>query len=104
MNTTLNVLLAKRSELMAELARVEEAIANFADAKPVEIETHKNLRNTSGVTLLPEEADRYMMVFNDWEMTTPADKSSHGGWVLKSAIAEYKHQYPNWQEILRVLE
>lgn len=100
----LNQLIARRAELLVELARVEEAIANFASAMPVEIETVKNLRNTAGVTWLPEEAGRYVMVYADEALTVPAEKSSHSGWVSKSALAEYKRQYPDWQERMRVLE
>lgn len=100
----LNLLQARRAVLLAELRSVEEAIKNFADASPVEIMTGKNLRNTSGVTWLPEEADRYMMVFADEAMTVPAEKSSHGGYVSKSALAEYKRQHPDWQEHFRVID
>lgn len=96
--------MAQRAELLAELERVESAIKNFADASPVEIETGKNLRNTAGVTWLPEEVDRYMMVFADEAMTQPAEKSSHGGFVSKAALAEYRRQYPNWKDFFRVIE
>lgn len=104
MNGTLNQLQAKRAELLAELARVEEAIKSFADATPVQIETTKNLRNSAGVTWIPEDADRLMVVYTDEALTTPADKSDHGGWVSKAALAAYKLEYPYWEDILRVLE
>lgn len=104
MNDTLNQLQAKRAELLVELARVEEVIKNFADSSPVQIETSKNLRNSQGVTWLPEESDRWMMVYADEALTVPADKSSHNCWVSKAALAAYKLQYPNWKEIFRVVE
>ena len=104
MNVSLNSILAERATLIARLAQLEDVIANIADATPVEIETTKNLRNSAGVTWIPEDADRLMVVYADEALTTPADKSDHGGWVSKVALAAYKLEYPHWQEILRVLE
>lgn len=104
MNVSLNMLQAERSRLLSELARIEEVIKSFADASPVQIETSKNLRNSQGVTWLPEESDRWMMVYADEALTVPADKSSHNGWVSKATLADYKLEYPHWQENFRVVE
>jgi len=94
----LNQLIARRAELLAELERIEEAIANFADASSVEIQTHRNLRNTSGITINPAEADGYMVVYADAELIIPANESSHGGYVSRAAWAQYKLQNPDHKD------
>jgi len=94
----LNQLIARRAELLAELERVKKAIEAFADASPVEIQTHRNLRNTGGVTVNPSDSDRYMVVYSDAGLTSPASESSHGGYVSKAAWAQYKLQNPDHKD------
>ena len=90
----LQELVARLAELTAELARVEAAIKAFSSVEPVKIWTWKNLRNTSCVTTQLEKADRLLMVFSDKSLTTPADESAKGGWVLRSAWEQYKLAHP----------
>jgi hypothetical protein len=110
----LQELIARRSELQAELKCVGEAIAAFADASPVKIGTRRNLRNTRRVTTDPEWAREWaaeeptepglLLVFADSNLSTPADQFNHEGWVVRSAWAQFQMDYPDmigddiWEE------
>jgi len=76
---------------------VEATIAAFASSKPVEIWTRKNLRNTGWVTTRLDRGaeDGLLMVFSDSTLSTPADESAHGGWVVRSAWEQYKLAFPD---------
>ncbi|MFH1896334.1 MAG: hypothetical protein ABH814_02590 [bacterium] len=100
MNFSLNELMAKRAELRAELAQVEAAITAFADASAVRIRTHKNIRNTGGVTTNPAYADECLMVYFDQELTVPADKSDHEGFVVRAAWEQFKLENPDYYDFI----
>jgi hypothetical protein len=93
--TSLQELLARKASLEAELARVNEAITAFGDATPVSIRTRRNLRNTWGVTTNPDRADEALMIFATRELAVPASKSSHDGYVLRSAWEAFKAENPD---------
>lgn len=96
----LQELIARKGQLEADLAHVNAAIEAFGDSSVVEIQTHKNLRNTWGVTVNPDAADEMLMVFADQEFSRPADKSSHGGYVVRSAWEQFKLDNPDEAEYI----
>jgi hypothetical protein len=100
MGESLQDLQAKRASLRKQLEEVEEAIRSFGDATPVEVGTHKNLRNTPCVSTDYSAPDGYMIVFADKEMTKPADKADHGGWVSKHAWAQFQKDHPDCMDLI----
>ena len=103
---TLQELIARKSELLAELTQVEAAIAAAGDSSPVRIRTWKNIRNTVGVATHPDDVKEWgdLMVFSDESLSHPADNSSHEGWVVKEEWERFKLQNPGMLEGLDIEE
>lgn len=102
---TLQQLIARRSELKAELERIEQAIASFSDATPVKIGTRRNLRNTGWLSIYPQDVrEGEMLVFSDSSLTVPADRSDQGGWVIRSAWATFQLEHPEMIEFSAICE
>lgn len=77
-NVNVSQLLARRVELLAELANLNAAI-EAASTKVHEVETHKNIRNTYPLTVNPKSSG--VMVFADVALTRPVREGSHSGYV-----------------------
>jgi hypothetical protein len=95
MAPSLQDLIVRRSGLKAELARVEAAIASFADASPVFITTRRNIRNTPWLTTDPARADDCLVVFCDETLTVSANERQQEGFVVRAAWEQFKLLHPD---------
>lgn len=95
---SLQELQARKSQLLAELAAVEEAITASGDSGVVQIRTWKNIRNTPFLTVSTPEYQGDLMVFADQALSIPADIRDHEGWVTKSDLASFRLIHPNMGE------
>lgn len=76
-------LLARRAELLAELEKINASLeALSSPTEPVKIGTLKNLRN-SGVLA-------YAGVYSDKGLSRPQEVSAHEGWISNEALATLK--------------
>lgn len=104
MAQSLQELIARRSELLAELERVKAAIAAFADGTPVEVSTRRNIRNTGGITNDPSRANEMLVVFADMSLTTPASSAAQSGWVVRAAWEAFKLENPDHRDWIWEIE
>ena len=78
MEVNVSKLLARRVELLAEVARLDAAI-KAASAGVYEVETHRNIRNTFPLTVDPRASG--VLVFADEGLTRLAREQAHSGFV-----------------------
>lgn len=104
----LSELLARRTELIAELSEIDKAISAMKNPAAVwEIDTHRNIRNTYGTTTDADVERKYgdfVLVFADRDLTTPADSSAHGGYISGEAVARLRQNGLIDDDMIRVRE
>ena len=85
-------LLARRAELLDELARLDEALKAFGPVRGVHIRTRRNLRNTGQLTTDAEYAQRsgMILVFSDEAMTTVCHEAGSEGYVAPEDAARIR--------------
>ncbi len=88
--TTLQQLLTQRAELLEELNLLNQAIEAFADASPVEIRTHRKIKNTPYVVVGTYNSGGCLVIFSDQELTTFASEHSSHGYVSKAAWTQFQ--------------
>lgn len=84
-------LYAERASLLARLGEIEKALTQY-DGPAVKISTHRNIRNSGGITTAPALARNLglVLVFADEALTRVADPADHGGWVCGEDAAELR--------------
>ncbi len=94
MNVNVNDLLSERAQLLKRLEEIESALKTFQGgaAEAVGIRTHKNIRNTAWLETDPDRVKEYggVLVYEDEELTTPADESAHEGYISGADAAWIK--------------
>ena len=86
MATFLNVadLLTERAKLLARVEEINRALEALkaGATRAVRIRTHRNVRNTAGLTTNPDSVDnRTVLVFADESLTVRGDPGDHGGYI-----------------------
>lgn len=85
-------LVEERAGLLARIEQINEALALLGNpAKPVEIGTRRNLRNTP--VGYPGSDDEWVevKVYSDSSLTVEASDSDHGGWITSEDAAQLKN-------------
>jgi len=90
-----SALVQERAELTARIAQINEALALLGDpARPVEVETRRNLRNTTvGYRTDPDDWATLVevKVYSDKTLTVEASPAAHGGYITAEDAARLKN-------------
>ena|SRR3989344_661435 len=97
---TLQQLQARRAELLAELERVDTAIAAFRDVSAVKLSFHRKIRNTPFVTTNPDWADTNLVIFEDEALSVLASIHSHEGFVSRSAWQAFLADHSDMEDLV----
>lgn len=83
-------LVKERADLLARIGEINESLALLGNpAKPVEIRTRRNLRNTA---VGYRDGDEWVevKVYSDGTLTSEASEYEHGGWIPAEDAARLK--------------
>ncbi len=84
-------LVEERAGLLARIEQIDESLELLGNpAKPVEIGTRRNLRNTP-VGYQETNGWAEVSVYSDSSLTVGASESDHGGWITAEDAANLKN-------------
>jgi len=88
-----SALIAERAQLLARVEQIDAALKLAqARTRAVEIRTHKNIRNTAGVSVDPANRWGDVVVYADQKLTKPTQEHLRDGWISAADAARLKSE------------